>query len=188
MFFEHIMDPSWNYKPYMKKINPYFKKYGFRYSMVESEYYRQMTGIESDLYIPQTFFFYYLCPFLNKAGYQQDKNSFRKLLDVRTSKIDLIMPLQVCYNQGGIFYNSDDEACSKEEAIQLVVNYSNDIIVKPTTHTTWGKGVILLSRENRTAETVRHLFDEYKKDFSFEEKIVQHSDLAISYVNTKLFP
>jgi len=35
VFFEHIVDPSWNYKPDKKQINPYFAKYGFRYSMVE---------------------------------------------------------------------------------------------------------------------------------------------------------
>ena len=101
LFFEHVMDPSWDYKPYMNKINPYFKKFGFHYSAMEGEYYRQVTGIESDLYIPQTFFYYYLCPFLNKAGYQQDKNMFRKLLDVKNSKMDLIMPCQVVYNMGG---------------------------------------------------------------------------------------
>ena len=177
-FFEHIMDPSWNYKPYRHKYNPYFLKYGFKYSIMEGEYYKQMTGVESDLYIPQTFFFYYLCPYLNKAAYQQDKNMFRKQLDVRNSKMDFIMPLQVVYNQGGIFYNSDGEACSEEEAIKLVVNFPKDIIVKPTVHTTWGKGVIMLSHENRNVETIKSLFDEYKKDFSFEEKIVQHSDMA----------
>lgn len=178
VFFEHIMDPSWNYKPYRHKYNPYFLKYGFKYSIMEGEYYKQMTGIESDLYIPQTFFYYYLWPFLNKAGYQQDKNMFRKLLDIKNCKMDLIMPYQVCYNQGGGFYDSDGEVCSKEDAVKLVVNYPKDIIVKPTTNTTWGKGVILLSCENRTAETVRHFFDEYKEDFSFEERITQHSDLA----------
>ena len=98
VFFEHIMDPSWNYKPYRHKYNPYFLKYGFKYSIMEGEYYKQMTGIESDLYIPQTFFYYYLWPFLNKAGYQQDKNMFRKLLDIKNCKMDLIMPYQVCYN------------------------------------------------------------------------------------------
>jgi hypothetical protein len=177
-FFEHIMDPSWNYKPYRHKYNPYFLKYGFKYSIMEGEYYKQMTGVESDLYIPQTFFFYYLCPFLNQAGYQQDKNLFRKLLDVRNSKMDIIMPFQVIYNQGGVFYDSDGEACSKEDAIKQVLNYSKDIIVKPSTQTKWGKGVVLLPAENRTADVVRHLFDEYKMDFSFEEKMVQHSDLA----------
>lgn len=177
-FFEHIMDPSWNYKPYRHKYNPYFLKYGFKYSIMESEYYKQMTGVESDLYIPQTFFFYYLCPFLNQAGYQQDKNLFRKLLDVRNSKMDIIMPFQVIYNQGGVFYDSDGEACSKEDAIKLVVNYPKDIIVKPTTHATWGKGVIKLSPEGKSFDTVRRLFDEYNTDFSFEEKMAQHSDLA----------
>jgi len=153
-------------------------KYGFKYAIMEGEYYKQMTGVESDLYIPQTFFFYYLCPFLNQAGYQQDKNLFRKLLDVRNSKMDIIMPFQVIYNQGGVFYDSDGEACSKEDAIKLVVNYPKDIIVKPTTHATWGKGVIKLSPEGKSFDTVRRLFDEYNTDFSFEEKMAQHSDLA----------
>jgi len=178
VFFEHIMDPSWNYKPYQNKMNPYFKKYGFDYSIMEGEYYGQMTGIKSDLYIPLTFFYYYLCPFLNQAGYHQDKNMFRKLLDVKNSKIDLIMPYQVVYNQGGVYYDSDGEVCTRENAIQLVNAYSKDIIVKPTVHTTWGKGVMPLSREGRTAESIAHLFEAYKQDFSFEEKIVQHADLA----------
>ena len=43
MIFEHIMDPSWNYKPYKNKINPYFREYGFCYSVVEGEHYKQMT-------------------------------------------------------------------------------------------------------------------------------------------------
>lgn len=178
VFFEHIMDPSWNYKPYKHKYNPYFLKYGFKYSIMEGEYYKQMTGIESDLYIPQTFFYYYLHPFLNQAGYKQDKNLFRRLLDIRSSKIDFIMPMQVCYNQSGVFYNSDGEICTKEDAVELIVNYSKDIIAKPTVNTTWGKGVVMLPYEDRSIDIVRHLFDEYKKDFSFEEKIVQHSDLA----------
>lgn len=44
MFFEHIMDPSWDYKPYRHKYNPYFLRYGFKYSIMEGEYYKQMTG------------------------------------------------------------------------------------------------------------------------------------------------
>ena len=178
VFFEHIMDPSWNYKPYRKKINPYFKKYGFHYSAMEGEYYRQMTGIESDLYIPQTFFYYYLWPFLNQAGYHQDKNMFRKLLDIINSKMDLKMPLQIIFNMGGVFYDSDGEVCTKEDAVKLIESYPKDIIVKPTTNTTWGKGVFLLSREGKTVETIKRILDDYKMDFSFEEKIVQHSDLA----------
>ena len=95
VFYEHIMDPSFEYRRYKHIINPYFKQYGFKYSVMEGEYYKAMTGIESDLYIPQTFFFYYLIPFLNKASYHQDKNMFRKILGNK-GRINYIMPLQ-CY-------------------------------------------------------------------------------------------
>lgn len=177
VFFEHIMDPTWNYKSHRNKINPYFKKYGFHYSMMEGEYYKEMTGVESDLYIPQSFFFYYLIPFLNRADYQQDKNMFRKLLGTG-DKMDYKMPRQIVYNMGGVTYSENNEVCSIDEAVRLIIEYPKDIIVKPTTHTTWGKRVILLSYENKTEQLVRELLTQYHKDFSFEEKIVQHEDLA----------
>lgn len=180
VFFNHIMDPSWNYKPYVHKINPYFKKYGFEYSTMEGEYYKELSGVESDLYIPQTFFYYYLYPFLNRAGYRQDKNMMRKLLGEKSSpkKVEFIMPRQIIYNMEGVFYTSDDEMCSVDDAVSIIMNYSDDIIVKPATNTTWGKGVVLLLNQEKTEKKIRELFSQYKKDFLFEEKIIQHSDLA----------
>ena len=177
VFYEHIMDPSFEYRRYKHIINPYFKQYGFKYSVMEGEYYKAMTGIESDLYIPQTFLFYYLIPFLNKASYHQDKNMFRKILGNK-GRINYIMPLQIVYNMEGVYYSGDNEACSIDEAVKLIMNYPKDIIVKPTTHTTWGNGIIRLNCKGKTEEGIRELFKQYKKNFSFEERIVQHEDLA----------
>ena len=179
VFFEHIMDPSWNYKPYRHRMNPYFAQYGFKYNMVEFEYYKLLTGVESNLYIPHTFFYYYLVPYLNcSARYHQDKNMFRRLLGYDNRKTDYIMPHQIVYNMSGSFYTSENEICGKNEAVRLILSYKGDIIVKPTTHTSKGKNIVKLRREDITESQVNKLISSYKTDFSFEECMIQHPALA----------
>ncbi len=39
-FLKHTMDPAFDYKKYKRKVNPYFRQWGFKFSMVEAEYYR----------------------------------------------------------------------------------------------------------------------------------------------------
>lgn len=179
-FITHTMDPSFNYKPFTKKINPYYKQWGFKFSMVEAEYYKRMNGVESNLYIPYTFFTHYLIPFLNGDGKYLDKNSFRMVLGANNpnKKVNFKMPLQIVYNRRGVFYDCNDECCSYDEAVKKVLAYNKDIIVKPTQSSTWGKGVIKLKVEGKTEEMIKNLFDSYRRNFSFEECIIQHSDMA----------
>ena len=179
-FFDHVMAPDFDYKPYIRHINPYFAKWGFKFTMVEAEYNARLSGVKSDLYIPYTFFTHYLIPFLNGDGKYVDKNLFRKFLgnSIPRKKVPFTMAEQVVYNMQGIFYDGNDECISIDEAVSLIMGYEKDIIVKPTLSTTWGKGVIKLKREEKTEEKVRQLFSQYHKDFSFEECVTQHPTLA----------
>lgn len=179
VFFEHVMDPSWNYKSYKHRLNPYFAQYGFKYNMVEFEYYKLLTGVESNLYIPHTFFYYYLVPYLNcSARYHQDKNMFRRLLGYDNRKIDYIMPRQIVYNISGTFYTSENEICRKDEAVELILAYKGDIILKPTTATSKGKNITKIHKDEITKSRVKELMDIYKMDFSFEECMIQHPAMA----------
>lgn len=179
LFFRDVMDPSWNYKPYKHRLNPYFAQYGFKFNMVESEYYKLLTGVESNLYIPHSFFYYYLIPYLNSSTrYHQDKNLLRRLICYDKRKIDYIMPHQIVYNISGTFYTSEDEICSKEDAVGLILAYKGDIIIKPTTNALKGKNIVKLRREEITKSHVIELMDVYKADFSFEECMIQHPAMA----------
>ncbi|MBO4822409.1 MAG: hypothetical protein J5548_13215 [Prevotella sp.] len=179
-FVNHVMDPEFDYKPYLKQVNPYYARHGFKFSMVEAEYNSRLSGVKSDLYISNTFFRHYLVPFLNGDGKNVDKNMFRKLLGNGNprKKVAFTMAEQVTYNMNGVFYDGNDDCISPDEAVRLVMAYDKDLIVKPTLNTTWGKGVIKLSRNERSEEKVRQLFAQYRKDFSFEECVIQHPDLA----------
>ena len=180
VFLNKIMAPEFDYKPHLKRINPYFAQWGFKFNMVEAEYFSKMSGVKSDTYISGTLFFHYLMPYFGSREKYRDKNLFRKFLDDKSThkKVDFRMPYQVAYNIAGRFYNGDDESMSLEEAVEAVMAYPGDIIAKPTLKTTWGKGVAKLRADEKNPEMVREMFAKYKKNFSFEECIAQHEDLA----------
>ena len=180
VFFKNIMAPEFDYKPFIHRINPYYAQWGFKFSMVEAEYFSLMSGVKSDIFIPGTLFFHYLIPFLGGTKKYVDKNLTRKFLGAKSlcKKVDFRMANQVVYNSQGMFYNGNDECITLEEALDAVMAYPEDIITKPTYSTTWGKGVAKLKAEGKNREAIKELFLKYKKNFSFEECIVQHPDIA----------
>lgn len=179
-FMEHVMAPDFDYKKHICRPNTFFKQWGFNFTMLEAAYYQQVNGIESELYIPYTLFTHYLIPFLNGDDKYIDKNILRKALGANNpnKKVEFTMPQQVVYNMRGIFYNANDDCISREEAVEAVMSYDKDIIVKPTLSTTWGTNVIKLKDSEKTEELVNQFFDKYRKDFSFEECVTQHPDMA----------
>ena len=180
VFFKNIMAPDFDYKPYINRINPYFAQWGFKFPLVEAAYFSHMSGVKSDIYIPGTLFYHYLMPYLGVSNKYTDKNLFRKFLNANSQnkKVDFRMPYQVVYNSQGVLYNGCDECITFDEAVETVMAYPHDIICKPTYRTTWGKGVSKLKASEKSREIIRELLVKYKKDYSFEECIVQHSDMA----------
>lgn len=180
IFYKNIMAPEFDYKPFLNKINPYFAQWGFKFNMVEAEYFSLMSGVKSDIYITSTLFYHYLMPFLGVSNKYVDKNLFRKFLNekAQNKKLDFRMPQQVIYNMNGIFYDGNDECITIDEAVDAVMAYHGDIISKPTYRTTWGKGVHKLEADKKDKDKVREMFANYKKDYSFEECVVQHNDMA----------
>lgn len=188
-FVDHIMDPEFEKSKYDKQINPYYAKFGFKFPMTESEYYKRLSGVESDVYLPQTLFWHYLIPYLNDSGYVPDKNQFRKLLDVYhgSLKVPFTMAHQIVYNVDGLMYDGNGDQISKEEAVVLAKTYEKDMILKPTFHTKWGSGIVKVQAGTLDDNAIMNLFANYKQDYSLEECIEQHPDYSTfnpSSVNT----
>ena len=97
IFYKNIMAPEFDYRPFLNKINPYFAQWGFKFNMVEAEYFSVMSGVKSDIYITSTLFYHYLMPFLGVSNKYVDKNLFRKFLNekAQNKKLDFRMPQQV---------------------------------------------------------------------------------------------
>lgn len=182
-FKSKLMDPTFPWKKYDKEINPYFKKWGFKFSSLESEYYRQCTGVESDLYIPLGLFNHMILPLLNNMEWRwgfADKNVTDRMLNVSDapSGLDIKLPETIVGCQNGRFYLGQNQPCSYEEALDAVLSYGKDFIIKPSLDSSHGNGVKKVLASEISASMLPGLFKDYGKNFAIQKVLVQHPVLA----------
>ena len=179
-FKGHVMDPNFEYGKYLKVINPFFAQFGFRFPNVEAEYYSLVSGIKADHYIPTTFFYNLLCPYLNKYQFRlayQDKNMLDKYLRHEGTGGFRLADI-VIKNINGIYYDGADNHISKDVAVNMILDYPGNLIAKPAVDTTWGAGVTLVSAQDKTRKRVLEIMEKEGTNYNFQEKIVQHPLLA----------
>ena len=178
-FFRNELDPNYPWKNYLQK-NAYFKQWGFDVPQYESEYYSKVSGIKADYYVNRLLVFHYIYPYLNRYDFvpaYMDKNIQKKLLGLPDNKNGFLATNDIIYNSNGSFFKQVDLPCTEEEAIEILISYDNPLIIKPTIETFGGHGVELLPA-GLTRNNLIEIFKKYKRDFTFQEVIEQHPDMA----------
>lgn len=191
-FKRRFMDPTFEWKKYKGLINPYFAKWGFKFPLVESAYYSKVSGIDAYHYLPFTLYSRYIFSYLNKQAWYwgyADKNMFHRFLDIKQAQndIDILMPICIGCCSNGRFFLGNDIPCSFDELLNRVVEYDEDIIIKPTIESSHGTGVIMIKVVEKTKNMVFDILSKYSSDYTIQKKIEQHPSLAIfneSSVNT----
>lgn len=184
-FIRKKIDKSFDYKRYLKVENPFFAKYGFHYSKMEGEYFALCTGIRSDYYVPYSLWNEFIYPYLNRDTWRwpyTDKNMFYRLLDMDSlrKRIDISLPDCEVYNCNGIFFDGrTNERISREQAANMLLSCTKNLIIKPTWESNGGKGVELVECTKLNEKSVNLLFDQYNnRNFTLQHLVQQHSDLA----------
>lgn len=179
-FFRNEMDSSFPWKKYIEKKNTYFKQWGFDVPQLEAEYYSKVSGINANHYVNRMMVFHYIYPYLNRYDFvpaYMDKNIQKKLLCLPDKENDIVATKDIIYNSNGIFFTHSNEQCSEEKAIETLLHYGKPFIIKPTVDTFGGHGVEMISKD-LTRETLLNIIKKYQRNFTFQEVIEQHSDLA----------
>ena len=149
---------------------------GQKVPLYSHEYFYSRTGVFTKDYVPTNL---YYCELLPKAN---DKTLAKAYCDKNVC--DLLFPGEnvahcVLKNMHGYYY-FEGEPVSLDKAISMCRNLK-DIIVKPSLRSK-GKGVQLMSFSdglNEKGETVEQVFKEYKEDFLFQKRVIQHKDMAV---------
>lgn len=183
-FKRRFMAPNFEWKKYKGKINPYFAKWGFKFPLIESAYYSQASGIKANHYLPFTLYSRYIFSYLNRQAWfwgYADKNMFHRFLDIKQAQkeIDVQLPKCVGCCDNGRCFLENDRPCSFEELLNTVVEYKNDLIVKPTIESSHGSGVILIKASDKTKTFIADILSKYGLNYTIQEKIIQHPVLAI---------
>ena len=180
MFLKNEMDPQFEWKKYVGKKNPYFKRWGFNVSQLDAEYYSRVSGIKADYYVTRSMAVHYIYPYLDRYDFvpaYMDKNIQNKLLGLPDYRIGVLSTEDVVYNSNGVFFDGKGQECSKDEALKLLLEYGKDMILKPSVETFGGRGVIKVS-----AITKKEQFDEllknYRYNYTFQKIVDQHPVMA----------
>ena len=180
MFLRNEMDPRFPWKKYVNKKNLYFKKWGFDVSQLDAEYYSRVSGIKADHYVTRSMAVHFIYPYLDRYDFvpaYMDKNMQKRLLGLLDNKLDVLMPEEVVFNANGVFFDGEDRECSREEAVETLMAYGKDTILKPSVETYGGHGVMkVLGQSSR--KDYETLFDKYRYDFTFQKLVVQHPVMA----------
>ena len=180
MFLKNEMCPDFEWKKYVHKTNPYFKKWGFKVSQLDAEYYSYVSGIKADHYVTRSMAVHYIYPYLDRYDFvpaYMDKNMQKRLLGLPDSALGVLMPEEVVYNANRVFYDGEGKELSRDEAIDAIMAYRQDTILKPAVDSFGGHGVIRVSG-NCNRQEFEALFEKYRYDFTFQKLVEQHPVFA----------
>ncbi len=189
LFFANEMCPDFPWKQYAGKANPYFKKWGFKVSQLDAEYYSRVSGIRADHYVTRSMAVHYIYPYLDRYDFvsaYMDKNIQKRLLGIPDGQLDVLMPEVVVSNSNGIFYDGQGRELTRAEAVRALVDYGQDTIVKPAVDSFGGHGVDKVTGGS-SGDVYENLFGLYRRDFLFQKVVGQHplmERLNPSSVNT----
>lgn len=189
MFLNNEMNPKFSWKKYVKKKNPYFKKWGFYVSQLDAEYYSRVSGIKADHYVTRSMAVHYIYPYLDRYDFvpaYMDKNMQKRILGLPDGEVGVLMPDEVVYNANGVFFDVEGRELSREEAVDTLMAYGKDTILKPSVETYGGHGVMKVSGQSSKRD-YEALFDKYRYDFTFQKLVEQHPVMAqfnLTSVNT----
>ena len=180
MFLANEMCKDFEWKKYVKKQNPYFKKWGFKVSQLDAEYYGRVSGIKADHYVTRSMAVHYIYPYLDRYDFvpaYMDKNMQMRILGLPDTKLQVLMPEEVVYNSNNVFFDGEGRELTREEALEALVTYGKDTILKPSVETYGGHGVMKVSG-NSVRQDYASLFDKYRYDFTFQKVVEQHPVMA----------
>lgn len=180
MFLKNEMCMDFEWKKYVGKINPYFKQWGFKVSQLDAEYYSRVSGIRADHYVTRSMAVHYIYPYLDRYDFvpaYMDKNMQKRLLGLPDDELLVLMPEEVIYNSNGVFFNGKGQELTRKEALDTLLAYKQNTILKPSVETFGGHGVQMVAGETDRQE-YESLFEKYSRDYTFQKVVTQHPVMA----------
>lgn len=180
MFMGNEMSPDFKWKKYVNKINPYFKKFGFNISQLDAEYYSCISGVKADHYVTRSMAVHYIYPYLDRYDFvpaYMDKNIQKNLLGIPDTQLGILTTEDVVYNSNGVYFDGSGKECDRDRALDLLVGYGQDMILKPSVDSFGGHGVMKVSGKTDREQFIK-LMQNYRYNYTFQKLVKQHSVMA----------
>ena len=155
---------------------------GVKIPRIEQEYFAAINGIKSEFYVPFGVYYYLINPYLNRWPFRrayEDKNAFHVHLQLGLldEDVKIRFPYMVFNRVNGKYYINGLHYATEIEAIQSLVVFGKDVIVKPT-FDTWGNGVMKIKSNDINEDTLSMLNKKYGLNYTVQECVKQHPAMA----------
>ena len=124
-------------------------------------------------YVSHSIFFAYILPILNmkeNAYVLSNKGIYSFYFS------DINRPAEIAKNICGNYYIGENVSCSKEQAINAIIGYKKEIIMKPSIESSRGLNIEILS--NYSQQDIEKAFQHYGKNFVVQEVVKQSLQTA----------
>lgn len=166
---------GFDWRSLKKHYSPYFEENGFRVSLMSAGYFSSMNGISSDRYLSPDMYFMYVIPALNRMEFKKaySDKSFYPVLFKGERQPEIVISYA-----SGRFYGSGRDPLTRNDALEVCLRESGQLIVKPSIETGEGRGVDLVNSDDRVA--IEEVLDSHAGDpgYVVQRFIRQHGDLA----------
>jgi hypothetical protein len=175
-----------------KTLNEYINRwsiFGKRPSVDFLKCMCSLSGITSDLFIPENIHYGFIEPVLNNRAFSlifNDKNFYERYL----SDFRYLFPKAILRGINGILHDSNFEPVSNHETSQIISKFEpgKQLILKPAIETGGGLGVNLLSKSHdgfvinnvsySNEDVLKFMSTYYKNSFILQERIQQNEMLS----------
>ncbi len=164
-------------KKFKEEIQPYWKQYGISPSIAYQKYYSRGDVNKFDKrLIPNDLWVTKIVPHYNtlliSRGFQ-DK-CLHNLFFPGVKK-----PEAHVKNVNGIYYDDQLNLMTDDQAVQILLNYGERFIVKPSIGSSQGRGIRFYNSNELTEDSARELFRTYRNEnFVIQKLLKQHPDMA----------
>ena len=162
-------------KEYREIIVPYWKKYGYKPAKYWYQIFCDADKKIDPRYIPDDLYYGEMLPYFSNSQFRRFGED-KCYHDIWFP--DIKRPETICKNIAGVYYDSNMNPISFEEAVALVVTFNGECLIKPSIDSGEGRLIKFFCQDMRNKKEIETAFRELGANFILQAAVKQHEILA----------
>ncbi len=162
-------------KEYEEIVVPYWKRFGYK---PDKSWYRIFSDRDQKVdprYIPDDLYYGEIIPYFSNQQFRRFGED-KCYHDVWFS--DIKRPETICKNIAGVFYGPEMKPITFGEAVDLVLGFGDECLIKPSIDSGEGRLIQFFPAEDKNREDVEKAFRNIKANFLVQAAVKQHPVIA----------
>ncbi len=163
-------------KEYEEIVVPYWKKYGYKPAKYWYQIFCDSDKKIDPRYIPDDLYYGEMVPYFSNS-------QFRRLGEDKCYHDvwfpDIKRPETICKNIAGVFYDSDMNPISFDEAVEITTSFKEECLIKPSVDSGEGRLIKFFVPGGISKDEIQKAFKEIGANFIIQAVVKQHKILSM---------